>query len=76
MRFTRFPVKENVMADSVMTTTPSIHIHKILSILNVLSSYATNDRKFVGKMYIEGAFMSKSCTTVLMLCEYYSVELI
>ena len=31
----------------------------VLSILNVLSIYV-KDRKIIGKMYIEGALMSKS----------------
>ena len=41
---------------------------KILSILNVLSIYV-KDRKFVGKMYIEGALMSKSHNIALSISD-------
>ncbi len=53
----------------------SFHIHKILSILDVLSIYV-NGRILLSKMYIEGALMSKSRNIALIFPISDSFQLI
>ena len=63
------PFKGKVIADSVITTTPySFHIHKILSILNVLSIYVpVNGRKIVEKNVHRGRTYEQNLVILLKI---------
>ncbi len=72
MSFTRILLKEKYSNCRLCYNynSYSFHIHKILSILNVLSIYVTIEN-LLRKMYIEGALMSKSSNIVLNRLDAY-----
>ena len=72
MRFTRIlvkPLKEKVIADSVITTTPIAFIFTRYCLFCCINY--VKERKFVRKMYTEGALMSKSHNIVLSFVSVY-----
>ena len=56
----RDPDKRNIMADSVITTTPLVFIFARYCLFTKFYRFMSTIENLLGKMYIEGVLMSKS----------------
>ena len=70
----RDPVKGIVIADSDITMAPTAFIFTVTRycLFSMFYRYNINDKKFVGKMYIEGALMSRS-RNIALRCGFVSI---